>query len=557
MIIFVQHMTVSEFMKIQLLCSQTYLVNNRSQKKQKSTLFTYRNFQSIIKYIRRIGNLTSWQSGCHKVRLQFWEAKLFNKCNYEVVEQKMGAETYQSLVKDIKTFKLGKKGQLQPQPKLNKQENQVFQSIHIDLLHMFQPLRADLTEKIPLYHECLWSCQRILYALCIRILPAIGFSMPLNQLVSSFLIICDYDEEKTFKLTLSFILNKQLMSLYLPQMYEYQLKNFVLEKLMEQHLGKVHENIFQKLLVNLDSVTYQWINTLLLGFIIDRRVVLPLLDNFILENPFSDRHNSWRVVLSYIIALLHQNHKKLTRAKSPDDIRVIFQTMMDNQEFGFKCPYDFHVCALHFQRLIKLDKLQEYELAYFKQHISSQLTAKKQNRFQKFLKSEVKDTLFQLNPSSLEELREEENEIYLRKKKEMTHFEEKVFKLDHKSTQLYSRHKKLISLFEMQQAMVTNQQADIKKMEQAKVMMRKLKFSIQLLQRMQQVSLMMLETHLMLNKQRERREQFIHKYHSLNKPTDMITKGFFDNDLTDEQRLQKQAAIKKSMHLLDKEIIKE
>ena len=105
--------------------------------------------------------------------------------------------------------------------------------------------------------------------------------------------------------------------------------------------------------------------------------------------------------------------------------------------------------------------------------------------------------------------------------------------------------------------MVTNSQADIKKMEQAKAMMRKLKFSIQLLQRMQQVSLMLLETHLMLNKQRERREQLIHKYHSLNKPTDMITKGFFDNDLTDEQRIQRQAAIKKNMQMLDKEIIKE
>ena len=120
MVIFVQYLTVSEFMKIQLLCSQTYLVNNRSPKKQKTTLFTYRNFQAIVKHIRRIGNLTSWMSGCHKVRLQFWEAKLFSKSNYEIIEQKLGPQTYQNLVKDIKTYKLGKKGQLPLQSKLSK-----------------------------------------------------------------------------------------------------------------------------------------------------------------------------------------------------------------------------------------------------------------------------------------------------------------------------------------------------------------------------------------------------------------------------------------------------
>ena len=58
--------------------------------------------------------------------------------------------------------------------------------------------------------------------------------------------------------------------------------------------------------------------------------------------------------------------------------------------------------------------------------------------------------MFQLPENQIDELREEEQEIYMRKKKEMTHFEEKVFKLDHKSTQLYSKHKKLISLYEMQ-----------------------------------------------------------------------------------------------------------
>lgn len=139
-----------------------------------------------------------------------------------------------------------------------------------------------------------------------------GYCQGLNYIACSFFKVCNQDEEKTFLIMLSFIVNKQLKGMYMPQVYEYHLKNHVLQGLFKTITPAIHKHLIKKLQINLEMVTTQWVMTLFQGYAHDRRVILPIFDNFILENnePRTSYH-SWRLIYSYILSLFQVHEEQL------------------------------------------------------------------------------------------------------------------------------------------------------------------------------------------------------------------------------------------------------
>jgi hypothetical protein len=77
-----------------------------------------------------------------------------------------------------------------------------------------------------------------------------------------------------------------------------------------------------------DMITTQWIMTMFGGYINDRRLILPILDNFILEKsptrisptPLA----SWRVLFGYILTLFQTHEETLLKSKELIDVAILF-----------------------------------------------------------------------------------------------------------------------------------------------------------------------------------------------------------------------------------------
>lgn len=155
-----------------------------------------------------------------------------------------------------------------------------------------------------------------------------GYCQGLNYIANMFYPVCNYDESKTFEMILSFILNFNMQGMYMAKVSEYHVQNFVLQGLMKQHLPQLFNWITRRLELKLDSITTQWIMTIFMGFINDHRVILPILDNFILEkNPSKVSLTplaSWRVIFGYILALLFEHQPYILNEKELGTIVIRF-----------------------------------------------------------------------------------------------------------------------------------------------------------------------------------------------------------------------------------------
>jgi hypothetical protein len=70
-------------------------------------------------------------------------------------------------------------------------------------------------------------------------------------------------------------------------------------------LPELFNFLTRKLQINLEMITTQWVMTMFLGFIHDKRIILPMLDNFLLETSKPFPHQApWKVLFGYILAIM-------------------------------------------------------------------------------------------------------------------------------------------------------------------------------------------------------------------------------------------------------------
>ena len=84
----------------------------------------------------------------------------------------------------------------------------------------------------------------------------------MNYLAVIFLEINRYNEENAFLMLLGFILSKQLRGMFIGNMSEYHLKNYVLQQLLKKYLpDRLWVHIAKRMYVNLEMITTAWIMT--------------------------------------------------------------------------------------------------------------------------------------------------------------------------------------------------------------------------------------------------------------------------------------------------------
>lgn len=142
----------------------------------------------------------------------------------------------------------------------------------------------------------------MLFAICSKDFPndKMGYCQGLNYMAAIFFEICDRDELKTYGMIKSFITKMKLRGMYIDKVYEYHLKNNVLNGLIKQHLPKLYNHLVRKLGVQFEMITTAWIMTMFMGFIHQKDLLLTILDNFVLN---SKDNMQWHYLYCVILAL--------------------------------------------------------------------------------------------------------------------------------------------------------------------------------------------------------------------------------------------------------------
>lgn len=96
MVIFMESLSLDEYLRIQMLCSTTYFTTTNSHKGHiQISLFCPKNQNNIIKHLRRIGNLNSFSKLTHRVRRYFWESKLLQGVYQDKMVKVLGNKSYE------------------------------------------------------------------------------------------------------------------------------------------------------------------------------------------------------------------------------------------------------------------------------------------------------------------------------------------------------------------------------------------------------------------------------------------------------------------------------
>jgi hypothetical protein len=86
------------------------------------------------------------------------------------------------------------------------------------------------------------------------------------------------DEDLTFDIFLSILVQKDLKALFINGVPDYHVRHFQLEILLKEHLPDLFYH-FRRLQLNIEVITGPWIMTLFCGYFkFDH--ILPILDNF-------------------------------------------------------------------------------------------------------------------------------------------------------------------------------------------------------------------------------------------------------------------------------------
>ena len=95
--------------------------------------------------------------------------------------------------------------------------------------------------------------------------------------------------EKAYNMMLGLILGHNLKGMYMNKVYEYHLKNFVMQQVVKEHLPEVFNHLTRKLQINIEMITTQWLMTMYVGFIDDPKYLLPFFDLLILQNGYQNQ----------------------------------------------------------------------------------------------------------------------------------------------------------------------------------------------------------------------------------------------------------------------------
>lgn len=74
----------------------------------------------------------------------------------------------------------------------------------------------------------------------------------------------------------------KLRGMYIDNVYEFHLKNSVLNGLIKQYLPRLYNHLVKKLGVQFEMITTAWIMTMFMGYIDKKDLLLTIIDNFIL-----------------------------------------------------------------------------------------------------------------------------------------------------------------------------------------------------------------------------------------------------------------------------------
>jgi hypothetical protein len=159
-------------------------------------------------------------------------------------------------------------------------------------------------------------------------------------------------------------------------------------------------------------------------------------------------------------------------------VAMHFSQLQATQQFGTKSAFDLHKARIKMSNKISCEHLNEYQRLYFVSLASQQLVL---NKSVDFLEATS------LSPVQVKEFQKQISLIKEQKKKEIQHFESKVFEVDKVIAKLFSKHKKIIAHFETAQGKNQALTNEIKQIEIAKHVVKKLKWTSTLSMKLQSI----------------------------------------------------------------------
>ena len=145
----------------------------------------------------------------------------------------------------------------------------------------------------------------------------------MNYLAACFLSYLE-DEELTFDIFMALIVHKRLLPLFHNGVPEYHLRNFILDKLIRQHVPKLHAH-FNKLNLNLEMLTSTWIMTVFCGYF-PSKILLPFLDNFF--------HEGWTAVYRFSLTMLTLWEEEFLKLNDIAFISRLVHTLREDFDFN-------------------------------------------------------------------------------------------------------------------------------------------------------------------------------------------------------------------------------
>jgi len=134
------------------------------------------------------------------------------------------------------------------------------------------------------------------------------------------------NEDWVFQLMVNLIKAKGLQGMYGAGVPKYHLRLHVITKLLNQFLPHLVYHIENTIGMQMEIIMTEWIMTFFIGYIDDSKLIIPILDNFILSE---NETQSWFRIACIILAFFKQNSKVLMEIYDLAIFNEYFKTMQD------------------------------------------------------------------------------------------------------------------------------------------------------------------------------------------------------------------------------------
>jgi hypothetical protein len=148
-----------------------------------------------------------------------------------------------------------------------------------------------------------------------------------------------------------FIHAKNLKGMFINQVYEYHLRNYCLQQMIQEFLPELWNHVTRKLQMKFEMITCTWIMTIFTGFIQSKSYILAILDSFIFEE---GSMRAWRRIYCLVLSLLSHIQSILLKTGDIMEASQIFSTMQHTQEFGFSAVDHLFKLSLMYQEKVTI-----------------------------------------------------------------------------------------------------------------------------------------------------------------------------------------------------------